>query len=253
MTEAPLISVENLTRTYTVGQEEVRALDGVSFDVRRGEWVAVVGQSGSGKSTLMNLIGALDTPSAGSYRINGHDVEKLTDDQLADLRNQEIGFVFQTFQLLPRSTALANVELPLVYRGIPRKERREKAVAALEAVGLANRMHHRPNELSGGQRQRVAIARALVGTPSLLLADEPTGNLDSATGEEIIRLFGELNKRGHTILLVTHEPRLAARCPRAIRLSDGRVVADGPGAEVAALGVPQAPPHTPAPAPGAAA
>ena len=253
MTEAPLISVENLTRVYTVGQEEVRALDGVSFDVRRGEWVAVVGQSGSGKSTLMNLIGALDTASSGSYRINGHDVEKLSDDQLADLRNQEIGFVFQTFQLLARSTALANVELPLVYRGIPRKERREKAVAALEAVGLSNRMHHRPNELSGGQRQRVAIARALVGTPSLLLADEPTGNLDSATGEDIIRLFGDLNRRGHTILLVTHEPRLAARCPRAIRLSDGRVVADGPGSEVAALGVPQAPPHTPAPAPGAAA
>ena len=249
MTEAPLISVENLTRYYTVGEEEVRALDGVSFDVRRGEWVAVVGQSGSGKSTLMNLIGALDTASSGSYRINGHDVEKMTDDELADLRNNEIGFVFQTFQLLSRSTALANVELPLVYRGIPRKERKEKAVQALEAVGLANRMHHRPNELSGGQRQRVAIARALVGNPSLLLADEPTGNLDSATGEEIIRLFGELNQRGHTILLVTHEPRLAARCPRAIRLSDGKIVADGPGAEVAVLGAPP----VPAPHPGAAA
>ncbi len=242
MTEAPLISVENLTRLYKVGEEEVRALDGVSFDVRRGEWVAIVGQSGSGKSTLMNLIGALDTPSSGTYRINGHDVEKLSDDELADLRNNEIGFVFQTFQLLPRSTALANVELPLVYRGVPRKERRERAVKALEAVGLQNRMHHRPNELSGGQRQRVAIARALVGHPSLLLADEPTGNLDSATGEEIIRLFGELHRRGHTILLVTHEPKLAARCPRAIRLSDGRVVADGPGSEVAAIGGPQAPP-----------
>jgi putative ABC transport system ATP-binding protein len=209
VTEAPLISVENLTRIYKVGEEEVRALD---------------------------------TPSAGTYRINGHDVEKLSDDELADLRNNEIGFVFQTFQLLPRSTALANVELPLVYRGIPRKDRRERAVKALEAVGLQNRMHHRPNELSGGQRQRVAIARALVGHPSLLLADEPTGNLDSATGEEIIRLFGELHRRGHTILLVTHEPRLAARCPRAIRLSDGRVVADGPGSEVAAIGVPQSPP-----------
>jgi putative ABC transport system ATP-binding protein len=232
--------VQGLTRTYRVGQEEVRALDGVSFDVQRGEWLAVVGQSGSGKSTLMNLVGALDTPTSGTYHINGRDVEKLSDDELADLRNNEIGFVFQTFQLLPRSTALANVELPLVYRGLPRKERRERAVKALEAVGLANRMHHRPNELSGGQRQRVAIARALVGNPSLLLADEPTGNLDSATGEEIIRLFGELNRRGHTILLVTHEPRLAARCPRAIRLSDGRIVADGPGAEVAALGVPQA-------------
>jgi putative ABC transport system ATP-binding protein len=243
VTEAPLISVENLTRVYKVGEEEVRALDGVSFDVRRGEFVAVVGQSGSGKSTLMNLIGALDTPSGGSYRINGHDVEHLSDDQLADLRNNEIGFVFQTFQLLSRSTALANVELPLVYRGIPRRERREKAEKALEAVGLSNRMHHRPNELSGGQRQRVAIARALVGNPSLLLADEPTGNLDSATGEEIIRLFGELHRRGHTILLVTHEPRLAARCPRAIRLSDGKVVADGPGAEVATIGVPQGPAH----------
>ncbi|HET8725836.1 MAG TPA: ABC transporter ATP-binding protein [Anaeromyxobacteraceae bacterium] len=240
MTEAPLISVENLTRHYTVGEEEVRALDGVSFDVMRGEWVAVVGQSGSGKSTLMNLIGALDTPTSGSYRINGHDVEHLTDDELADLRNNEIGFVFQTFQLLSRSTALANVELPLVYRGISRKERRERAVKALEAVGLQNRMHHRPNELSGGQRQRVAIARALVGNPSLLLADEPTGNLDSATGEEIIKLFGELHRRGHTILLVTHEPKLAARCPRAIRLSDGKVVADGPGADVASLGVPPA-------------
>jgi putative ABC transport system ATP-binding protein len=244
VTEAPLISVENLTRLYKVGEEEVRALDGVSFDVMRGEWVAVVGQSGSGKSTLMNLIGALDTPSSGSYRINGNDVEKMSDDQLADLRNTEIGFVFQTFQLLSRSTALANVELPLVYRGLPRKDRREQAVKALESVGLGNRMHHKPNELSGGQRQRVAIARALVGNPSLLLADEPTGNLDSATGEEIIRLFGELNQRGHTILLVTHEPRLAARCPRAIRLSDGKVVADGPGAEVAVLGAPPAPaPH----------
>jgi putative ABC transport system ATP-binding protein len=240
VSEAPLISVKDLTRVYKVGQEEVRALDGVSFDVQRGEWLAVVGQSGSGKSTLMNLVGALDTPSSGTYHINGRDVEKLSDDELADLRNNEIGFVFQTFQLLPRSTALANVELPLVYRGVPRKDRREKAVAALESVGLGNRMHHKPNELSGGQRQRVAIARALVGHPSLLLADEPTGNLDSATGEDIIRLFGELNQRGHTILLVTHEPRLAARCPRAIRLSDGRIVADGPGSEVAALGAPPA-------------
>ena len=240
----PLISIDRLARHYVVGGETVRALDGVSFDIRAGEWVAVVGQSGSGKSTLMNLLGCLDTATSGTYRLNGADVETLSDDQLADLRNNEIGFIFQTFQLLPRSTALANVELPLVYRGLPRKERREKAVKALEAVGLANRMHHRPNELSGGQRQRVAIARALVGTPSLLLADEPTGNLDSTTGEDIMRLFGELNGRGHTILLVTHEPRLAARCPRAIRLSDGKVVADGPGAEVAMLGGPPVPaPH----------
>jgi len=252
VSEAPLISVEDLTRVYRVGGEEVRALDGVSFDIRRGEWVAVVGQSGSGKSTLMNLIGALDTPTSGRYRINGRDVEGLTDDELADLRNNEIGFVFQTFQLLPRSTALANVELPLVYRGLPRKERREKAERALEAVGLSNRTHHRPNELSGGQRQRVAIARALVGEPSLLLADEPTGNLDSATGEEIIRLFADLNRRGHTILLVTHEPRLAARCPRALRLSDGKVVADGPGPDVAMTG-PAAGPRQPGGAPTGAA
>jgi len=230
----PLIAVEGLHRHYRVGGEIVRALDGVSFAIARGEWVAIVGQSGSGKSTLMNVIGCLDTPTSGSYRLAGADVEKLADDALADLRNREIGFVFQTFQLLPRASALANVELPLVYRGLPRRERRARAEAALRAVGLENRMHHRPNELSGGQRQRVAIARALVGDPSLLLADEPTGNLDSATGEEIVRLFAELHTRGHTILLVTHEPRLAARCPRAIRLSDGRVVGDGPARVVPA-------------------
>jgi putative ABC transport system ATP-binding protein len=232
----PLIVVEDLHRHYVVGGETVRALDGVSFTIPRGEWVAIVGQSGSGKSTLMNLIGCLDTPTSGVYRLNGSDVEGLSDDALADLRNKEIGFVFQTFQLLPRATALQNVELPLVYRGVPRRERRARAALALESVGLGNRMHHQPNELSGGQRQRVAVARALVGSPSLLLADEPTGNLDSATGEEIIRLFGDLHARGHTIVLVTHEPRLAARCPRAIRLSDGQVVGDGPGAEIAALG-----------------
>jgi putative ABC transport system ATP-binding protein len=167
-------------------------------------------------------------------------VETLSDDQLADLRNKEIGFVFQTFQLLPRATALANVELPLVYRGVSRRERRATAEQALRSVGLANRMHHRPNELSGGQRQRVAIARALVGDPSLLLADEPTGNLDSQTGEEIVRLFGELHQRGHTIILVTHEPRLAARCPRAIKLMDGRILGDGPGEAVAAMQAPRA-------------
>ncbi|HET9594830.1 MAG TPA: ABC transporter ATP-binding protein [Anaeromyxobacteraceae bacterium] len=236
----PLLALEDLSRVYHVGGEEVRALDGVSFAVSPGEWLAVVGQSGSGKSTLMNVLGCLDTPTSGRYLIRGQDVAGLSDDALADLRNREIGFVFQTFQLLARATALANVELPLVYRGVPRRERRERAEAALASVGLAPRMHHRPNELSGGQRQRVAIARALVGEPSLLLADEPTGNLDSATGDEIVRLFGELHGRGHTIVLVTHEPRLAARCPRAVRLSDGRVVADGPGREVAALGVPRA-------------
>ncbi len=235
MTE-PLIEVKDLARHYLVGGETVRALDGVSFAIDRGEWVAIVGQSGSGKSTLMNLLGCLDTPTSGSYRLAGEDVQGLPDDALADLRNKEIGFVFQTFQLLPRASAVANVELPLVYRGISRRERRARAEGALAAVGLANRMHHRPNELSGGQRQRVAVARALVGEPSLLLADEPTGNLDSATGEEIMRLFDDLHRRGHTLLLVTHEPRLAARCPRAIRLSDGRVVGDGPGAEIAAIG-----------------
>jgi len=231
----PLIAIDRLARHYVVGGETVRALDGVSFDIQPGEWVAIVGQSGSGKSTLMNLLGCLDTATSGTYRLNGADVETLSDDALADLRNKEIGFVFQTFQLLPRATALANVELPLVYRGLPRRQRREMAETALRSVGLANRMHHRPNELSGGQRQRVAIARALVGAPSILLADEPTGNLDSQTGEEIVRLFGELHARGHTIILVTHEPKLAARCPRAIKLMDGRILGDGPGAEVAAL------------------
>jgi putative ABC transport system ATP-binding protein len=232
----PLIVAEDLTRHYWVGGEVVRALDGVSFTIGRGEWVAIVGQSGSGKSTLMNLLGCLDTPTSGLYRLNGSDVQGLPDDALADLRNREIGFVFQTFQLLPRASALANVELPLVYRGLPRRERRTRAESALRAVGLANRMTHRPNELSGGQRQRVAIARALVGEPSILLADEPTGNLDSATGEEIMRLFQDLHGRGHTILLVTHEAKLAARCPRAIRLMDGRVVGDGPGAQIAPAG-----------------
>jgi putative ABC transport system ATP-binding protein len=231
----PLIAVDRLARHYVVGGETVRALDGVSFEIHKGEWVAIVGQSGSGKSTLMNLIGCLDTATSGTYRLNGADVETLADDALADLRNKEIGFIFQTFQLLPRATALANVELPLVYRGLPRRQRREMAETALRSVGLSNRMHHRPNELSGGQRQRVAVARALVGDPSILLADEPTGNLDSQTGEEIVRLFAELNERGHTIILVTHEPKLAARCPRAIKLMDGRVLGDGPGDEVAAM------------------
>ena len=231
---APLIELHEVRRIYTVGLEEVRALDGVSFSIADGEMVGIVGQSGSGKSTLMNILGCLDTASSGTYRLHGTDVRGLSDDQLADLRNREIGFVFQTFQLLARSTALANVELPLVYRGVPRRDRRRMAEEALSKVGLSQRMHHKPNELSGGQRQRVAIARALVGRPSLLLADEPTGNLDSATGEEIIRLFEELHRAGHTILLVTHEPKLAARCPRAVRLSDGAIVADGPGAAVAA-------------------
>ena len=237
--QEPLIVVEHLHRHYEVGGEVVRALDGVNFTIARGEWVGIIGQSGSGKSTLMNMLGCLDTPTSGTYSLNGSNVKTLADDALADLRNREIGFIFKTFKLLPRATALANVMLPLVYRGVPKRHRRAQAEAALASVGLINRMHHRPNELSGGQRQRVAIARALVGEPSMLLADEPTGNLDSATGEDIIRLFHELHARGHTIVLVTHEPKLAARCPRAIRLMDGRVVADGPGQQVAAFGLTQ--------------
>lgn len=228
-----LIELADIAREYVVGGETVHALDGVSMQIAKGEWLAIIGQSGSGKSTLMNVIGCLDTPTRGAYRLNGKDVARLSDDALADIRNREIGFIFQNFQLLPRETALANVELPLVYRGERAKARRARAVAALEKVKLEHRMHHKPTELSGGQRQRVAIARALAAEPSLLLADEPTGNLDSATGEEIVRLFAELHQQGHTIVLVTHEPRLAARCPRAVRLSDGKIVADGPGAEVA--------------------
>ena len=228
-----LIDLKNIEREYVVGGETVRALAGVSIGIEKGEWVAIVGQSGSGKSTLMNVIGCLDTPTRGVYTLNGKDVSHMNDDALADVRNQEIGFIFQNFQLLPRETSLANVELPLVYRGLPAKERRARAIAALTKVRLQNRMTHKPTELSGGQRQRVAIARALAAEPSLLLADEPTGNLDSATGEEIVRLFEELHHAGHTIVLVTHEPKLAARCPRAVRLSDGKVVGDGPGKDVA--------------------
>ena len=228
-----LIKLEDNRRYSTVGTEVVHALNGVSFEVTKGEWVAIIGQSGSGKSTLMNVLGCLDTPTAGRYWLNGKDVSHMSDNELADIRNREIGFVFQTFQLLPRETALGNVELPLIYRGLRAKQRRERARAALDQVGLSNRVTHRPNELSGGQRQRVAIARALVTDPSLLLADEPTGNLDSATGQEIIGLFEQLHRAGHTICLVTHEPTLAARCPRAIRLSDGLIVNDGPGPQVA--------------------
>jgi putative ABC transport system ATP-binding protein len=228
-----LIKLEDIRRYYTVGTEVVHALNGVSFEVSRGEWVAIIGQSGSGKSTLMNVIGCLDTPTGGRYWLNGKDVSNMSDNELADIRNREIGFIFQTFQLLPRETALGNVELPLIYRGLRAKERRERARHTLDQVGLSNRVTHRPNELSGGQRQRVAIARALVTEPSLLLADEPTGNLDSATGLEIIGLFEQLHRQGHTICLVTHEPTLAARCPRAIRISDGLIVTDGPGPQVA--------------------
>ena len=217
-------------KIYAMGDQEVRALDGVDLEIRSGEFVAIMGPSGSGKSTLMNLIGCLDTPSQGSYVLNGHEVSSLDDNQLADLRNQEIGFIFQTFNLLPRASALHNVELPLVYAGMSRQERRRRAEEALRRVQLADRMEHRPSELSGGQRQRVAVARALVNRPSILLADEPTGNLDSKTGEEIMTLFEELNQAGNTILLVTHEANIAAHTRRTIRMLDGRIVADEPGA-----------------------
>src|SRR5512140_387359 len=220
-----LIELDHIVKTYDLGLSKVPALRDIHVSIERGEFVAIVGQSGSGKSTLMNILGCLDVPTAGHYRLSGRDVSTLSDDELADVRNLEIGFVFQSFQLLPRASALENVELPLIYRGIGRKERRERATEALRRVQLEDRMKHKPTELSGGQRQRVAIARALVTEPSLLLADEPTGNLDSATGEEIIRLFEQLHQAGHTLCLVTHEPKLAARCPRAIRLSDGRIVA----------------------------
>jgi putative ABC transport system ATP-binding protein len=229
-----LLELSAVTRRYVMGDETIHALREVSFTVARGEYTAIVGSSGSGKSTLLNILGCLDSPSSGTYRLRGADVRGLADDALSDLRNREIGFVFQTFQLLARTSALENVELPLVYRGVGRKSRRERARAALERVGLAERMRHRPNELSGGQRQRVAIARALVTEPSILLADEPTGNLDTATGREILQLFNELHTAGNTLILVTHEPAIAAQCPRAIRMSDGSIVADGPGRQVAA-------------------
>ncbi len=223
-----LIDIRDITKVYQMGDQQVHALSGVTVGMDRGEYVAVMGPSGSGKSTLMNLIGCLDTPSDGSYVLNGREVAEMTDDDLASIRNQEIGFVFQTFNLLPRTSALQQVELPLVYSGVPRKERRERAKAALAAVGLADRMHHHPSELSGGQRQRVAVARALVNNPSILLADEPTGNLDSQTGAEIMALFDELNSRGNTIVLVTHEEDIAAHARRIVRLLDGKVRDDRP-------------------------
>jgi putative ABC transport system ATP-binding protein len=223
-----LIEMRDIEKTYSVGEEKVRALRGVTFSIDRGEYVAIMGPSGSGKSTLMNLIGCLDTPTGGEYLLNGAQVQSMTDDELARIRNREIGFVFQTFNLLARTSALAQVELPLVYSGLPKKERRERSEKALERVGLSDRAHHNPNELSGGQRQRVAIARALVTGPSLLLADEPTGNLDSATGEDIMRLFRELNDQGNAIILVTHEEDIAAHARRIIRIRDGRISDDRP-------------------------
>jgi putative ABC transport system ATP-binding protein len=228
-----LIELDHIGKTYDLGLSKVPALRDIHISIEGGEFVAIIGQSGSGKSTLMNIIGCLDVPTTGRYRLAGRDVSELSDDELSDVRNLEIGFIFQSFQLLPRASALENVELPLIYRGLSKKERRERAVVALERVQLADRMKHKPTELSGGQRQRVAIARALVTQPSLLLADEPTGNLDSRTGEEIVGLFLDLHRKGNTIVLVTHEPKLAARCPRAVRIVDGLVIADGPGREVA--------------------
>jgi len=232
-----LIDMKEIEKTYVVGEERVRALRGVTFGVERGEYVAIMGPSGSGKSTLMNLIGCLDTPSGGHYRLNDTPVEELSDDELARIRNREIGFVFQTFNLLPRTSALQQVELPLVYAGISKKDRRDRADAALAHVGLTDRAHHKPNELSGGQRQRVAIARALVTRPSILLADEPTGNLDSQTGEDIMRLFRELNEQGNTILLVTHEEDIAAHAKRIIRIRDGKIFDDRPNDSSRALAV----------------
>jgi putative ABC transport system ATP-binding protein len=221
-----VIRTYDLWKTYVMGDQEIHAVSGVDIEIKRGEYVAIMGPSGSGKSTLMNLIGCLDTPSKGQYYINGHLVSEMTDDELARIRNKEIGFVFQTFNLLPRATSLHNVELPLIYSGMPADQRLERAKTAMRAVDLEQRMHHKPNELSGGQRQRVAIARALVNNPSILLADEPTGNLDTATGNEIMALFERLFQQGNTIVLVTHEHDIAMHAHRIIHVRDGKVEKD---------------------------
>src|SRR5436190_15945812 len=221
-----LIQIRDLHRVYQVGESEVRALDGVDLDIAANEYVAIMGPSGSGKSTLMNILGCLDTPSKGSYRLKDKEIAERTDDELAQIRNQEIGFVFQTFNLLARADAIHNVELPLVYAGVKHEERRRRAREALELVGLGDRMKHRPNELSGGQRQRVAIARALVNRPSIVLADEPTGNLDTATGEEIMLAFERIWQQGNTVILVTHEADIAAHARRVVRMRDGKIASD---------------------------
>jgi len=229
-----VIHLRDLSRAYVMGAETVQALRGVTLEIRRNEYVAIMGPSGSGKSTLMNLIGCLDTPTGGEYWLNGQEVSRMADDALARVRNREIGFVFQTFNLLPRATARQNVELPLVYGGISARQRRQRAEAALQRVGLGDRMDHRPNELSGGQRQRVAIARALVNNPAILLADEPTGNLDSATSEEIMRVFATLHAQGQTVIMVTHEADIAAHAARIVVLRDGRIASDLPNRSGAA-------------------
>ncbi len=224
--EIVMIKTEDLWKTYQMGAEEIHALRGVSFEIQRGEYVAIMGPSGSGKSTMMNLIGCLDTPSSGKYFLNSRLVSEMNDDELAHIRNKEIGFVFQTFNLLARASALHNVELPLIYNGTPAAERKERAMQALQSVELGDRMYHKPNELSGGQRQRVAIARALVNNPSIILADEPTGNLDSQTSAEIMNLLDRLSEKGNTIILVTHEADIAGHAQRIVRLLDGQVASD---------------------------
>lgn len=221
-----VIKIRNITRDFLLGQEVVKVLKGIDLDIERGEYVALMGPSGSGKSTLMNLLGCLDTPTSGSYELNGKDVSNMSDDELAEIRNKEIGFVFQTFNLLPRTTALENVALPMIYAGASKNDRLERAKQVLTDVGLADRMTHKPNQLSGGQRQRVAVARALVNRPSIILADEPTGNLDSKTSDEIMNLFNEIHKAGNTVILVTHEEDIAENAHRIIRLRDGIVESD---------------------------